>query len=173
MRLLFFRQILSINAGQDKARWGFYRLFALKQPCYVADTGVMRPPHKNENLLFKDFQDFLVRSQQLPPKRIPFYLRWVNRFHEFCSRQHLDGMGKEATAPYLEDLARDHEDWQGQQAKEAVRLYRYFKALPEPNGREQTQSNGQAAWQPVEDEIVKALRLRHRSYRTEQSYVQC
>jgi len=44
----------------------------------------MQSLHKNENLLFKDFQDFLVRSQQLPQKRIPFYLRWVNRFHEFC-----------------------------------------------------------------------------------------
>jgi len=91
----------------------------------------MQSLHKNENLLFKDFQDFLVRSQQLPEKRIPFYLRWVSRFHEFCSRQHMDGMGKEAIASYLQDLAKDHEDWQVQQAKEAVRLYRYFKGLPE------------------------------------------
>jgi Phage integrase, N-terminal SAM-like domain len=133
---------------------------------------VMQSLHKNENLLFKDFQDFLVRSQHLPEKRIPFDLRWVSRFHEFCSRQHLDGMGKEAIASYLQDLAKDHEDWQVQQAKEAVRLYRYFKALPEPNRTEQPQTNGQAAWQPVEDEIVRALRLRHRSYRTEQSYRQ-
>ena len=128
--------------------------------------------HKNENLLFKDFQDFLVRSQHLPEKRIPFYLLWVSRFHEFCSRQHLDGMGKEAVTSSLQDLAKDPEDWQVQQAKEAVRLYRYFKALLEPNRTEQLQANGQAAWQPVEDGIVRALRLRHRSYRTEQSYRQ-
>jgi hypothetical protein len=25
-----------------------------------------------------------VRSQQLPQKRISFYLRWISRFHEFC-----------------------------------------------------------------------------------------
>ena len=69
----------------------------------------MQSLHKNENLLFKDFQDFLLRSQHLPEKRIPFYLLWVSRFHEFCSRQHLDGMGKEAVASYLQDLAKDHE----------------------------------------------------------------
>ena len=68
----------------------------------------MQSLHKNENLLFKDFQDFLVRSQQLPEKRIPFYLRWVSRFHEFCSRQHMDGMGKEAIASYLQGPAKDH-----------------------------------------------------------------
>jgi hypothetical protein len=132
----------------------------------------MQSLHKNENWLFKDFQDFLLRSQYLPEKRIPFYLRWVSRFHEFCSRQHLDGMEMEAIAPYLQDLAKDHEHWQVQQAKEAVRLYRYFRGLPEPNRTEQPQANGQAAWQPVEDEIVRALGLRHRSYRTKQSYVQ-
>jgi Phage integrase, N-terminal SAM-like domain len=130
----------------------------------------MQSLYKNENLLFKDFQDFLVRNQHLPEKRIPFYLRWVIRFHEFCSRQHLDGMEMEAIAPFLQDLAKDHEDWQVQQAKEAVRLYRYFRGLPEPNRGEQPQSNGQTLWQPLGDEIVRALRLRHRYYRTEQSY---
>ena len=79
----------------------------------------MRSLHKNENLLFKDFQDFLVRTQQLSEKRIPFYLRWVSGFHEFCSRQNVDGMGNEAIASYLQDLAKDNGDWQVQQAKEA------------------------------------------------------
>jgi hypothetical protein len=32
----------------------------------------MQSPHKNENLLFKDFQDFLVHSQPLPPQKFPF-----------------------------------------------------------------------------------------------------
>jgi len=72
----------------------------------------MQSLHKNENLLFKDFQDFLLRSQHLPEKRIPFYFRLISRFHESCSREHLDGMKMEGIAPYLQDLAKDHEDWQ-------------------------------------------------------------
>ena len=70
----------------------FTGIFALKQPCYVADTGVMQPPHKNENLLFKVFQDFLIRSQHLPEKRIPFYLLRVSRFHEFCPRRYTQNL---------------------------------------------------------------------------------
>ena len=55
----------------------------------------MQSLHKNEKLLFEDFQDFLVRTQQFSQKLILFYLRWVNRFHRFCSWQHLDDMEKE------------------------------------------------------------------------------
>ncbi len=107
-----------------------------------------------------------------PKNEFPFTSVRLAAFMSSAPCKHLDGMGKEAIASYLQDLAKDHEDWQVQQAKEAVRLYRYFKGLPEPNRTEQPQANGQAAWQPVEDEIVRALRLRHRSYRTEQSYRQ-
>jgi hypothetical protein len=44
----------------------------------------MQPLHKNEKLLFKDFQDFIIRKQHVPENRLPYYLRWVSRFHEFC-----------------------------------------------------------------------------------------
>ena len=132
----------------------------------------MQSLHKNENLLFKDFQDFLARKQRVPENRLPYYLRWVSRYHEFCSRENVDGSGKDAIASYLQDLAKDHEDWQVQQAKEAVRLYRYFKGLQEVTPAGKPPAEGQVSWQSVEEEIVRALRLRHRSYRTEQSYRQ-
>ncbi|HWR88943.1 MAG TPA: tyrosine-type recombinase/integrase [Dissulfurispiraceae bacterium] len=86
----------------------------------------MQPLYKNENLLFKDFQEFLSKKQHVPDKRLPYYLRWVSRFHEFCSRQDTIGEGNDPIALYLQDLARTHEDWQVQQAKETVRLFRYF-----------------------------------------------
>jgi hypothetical protein len=67
----------------------------------MAYTGVMQSLHKNKNLLFKDF---LVRNQHLSDKRIPLYLRCDSRFHEFCSPQHSDGMGKRRVTPIFEDL---------------------------------------------------------------------
>jgi hypothetical protein len=57
--------------GRIKAKPGFGRVLALKNPCYVAGTGVMQLLHKNENLLFQDFQEFLGQGQQLPQIRIP------------------------------------------------------------------------------------------------------
>ena len=58
-----------------------------------------------------------------------------------------------------------------QQAKEAVRLFRYFRELQAPVKEGKEQSGGDVSWQTVEDEVIRALRLRHRSYRTEQSYL--
>jgi len=83
--------------------------------------------HKNENLLFKDFQDFLSRKQRIPENRLPYYLRWVSRYHDFCSRQNIDGDLGDAIAAYLHDLAKHYEDWQVQQAREAVRKAAYWK----------------------------------------------
>jgi len=132
----------------------------------------MQRLYKNENLLFKDFQDFLSRKQHIPENRLPYYLRWVSRYHDFCSRQNIDGDLGDAIAAYLHDLAKHHEDWQVQQAREAVRLYRYFKGVQAATPTEKEQPDGQVSWQAVEEEVMRALRLRHRSYRTEQTYLQ-
>jgi hypothetical protein len=37
---------------------------------------------------------------------MPYYLRRVSRYHEFCSRENVDGSGKDAIASYLQDLAK-------------------------------------------------------------------
>ncbi len=122
------------------------------------DNDVMQPLYKNENLLFRDFQDFLARKQHVPENRLPYYPRWVSRFHEFCSCQNIDGTGKDAIFSYLQDLAKDHEDWQVQQAKEAVRLYRYFKGLPESTPAQQPHTDGQGSWQPAPSSLPDRLR---------------
>jgi hypothetical protein len=70
----------------------------------------MQPLYKNEELLFRDFQDFLFQKQHIPENRLPYYLRWVSRFHEFCSSRYIDGNDRDALALYLQELARNHED---------------------------------------------------------------
>jgi len=133
----------------------------------------MLPLYNNQDLLFKDFQDFLFRKQHVPEKRLPYYLRWVSRFHEFCNRQNIDDGSLDTIAAYVQDLAKNHEDWQVQQAKEAVRLFCYFKGVQAAVTAGPHEDHGQNSWQPIEDEFIRALRLRHRSYRTEQSYLHC
>jgi hypothetical protein len=41
---------------------------------------IMQRLYKNENLLFKDFQNFFLRKQQIPERRLTYYLRWASRF---------------------------------------------------------------------------------------------
>ena len=83
----------------------------------------MLSTHKNQDSLFKDFQDFLARKHGVSEKRLPYYLRWVNRFHEFRSRSNFDDNAPDSIAAYVHDPAKNHEDRQVQQAKEAVRLF--------------------------------------------------
>jgi len=53
----------------------------------------------------------------------------MSRYHEFCFRRNIDVDSREAFTTYLQDLSKQHEDWQVQQAREAVSLYRYFAGL--------------------------------------------
>jgi site-specific recombinase XerD len=85
------------------------------------NSNIMQSLYKNQKSLFKDFQDFLSRKQHIPENRLPYYLRWVSRYHEYCSRHNIDGDLSDAIAAYLQDLAKHYEDLQVQEAREAVR----------------------------------------------------
>jgi hypothetical protein len=61
-----FRPILSTNAGQTNSIGGVMSIFTLKQPYYKAYTRVMRPPHRNENLLFKQFRISWYAASNFP-----------------------------------------------------------------------------------------------------------
>jgi|GEM_PF-4516685 len=65
----FYQQACGKSRGNTG---GFSRVLPLKWLCYVAATRVMQSLHKNENLLFKRFQDFLVQSLHLSARRSPF-----------------------------------------------------------------------------------------------------
>jgi hypothetical protein len=68
----------------------------------------MQRLYKNANLLFRDFENFLLQMQYISEKRLPYYLRWVSRYHEFCSRQNIDGDCSDTIAAYLQDLAKQY-----------------------------------------------------------------
>jgi len=77
----------------------------------------------------------------------------------FLRYQNIDGDLGDGIAAYLQDLANHHEDWQVQQAREAVCLYRYFKGVKTVIPAEKEQPDGQVSWQAVEEEVIRALRL--------------
>jgi hypothetical protein len=64
MQRLSFRGLNQDAWGNPRGKPGLRRVLPLKKPCYVAHTGVMQSLHKNEILLFMDFQDFLARKQK-------------------------------------------------------------------------------------------------------------
>lgn len=45
-----------------------YVVVLLKKPCYVVDNRVMQSLYRNRNVLFRGFQKFFARKQQIPDK---------------------------------------------------------------------------------------------------------
>lgn len=119
-----------------------------------------------------DFKDFLKTKQNIPDKKIPYYLHWITQYHEFCNNHKINELESESFKKYSHDLEKDHETWQVLQAKESVRLYHYFTNTEKTKEIQDNASVSLAqSWQEIEDETIKALRLRHRSYQTEKSYL--
>ena len=127
------------------------------------------------------FEDFMKARNLVPEKYRSFYARWVRRFllSEFNAQ---DLAAKDKVACFLDQLARDSkvQEWQVNQAEQAVRLYLNVY-LPEENKARPAGDSADAAGRshPLDPEAEEALkemknllRLRHYAYRTEQTYME-
>ncbi len=121
----------------------------------------------------KEFERFLTLGKKVPANRIPYYVMWVDRFLAFTGREpEEERFDTEEINRFLAGLGKTYEEWQVKQAQDSLRLYRYFLT------RTKQQKANQGAtlpdneeWQKVQEEMVKALRLRHRALSTEKSYL--
>ena len=118
-----------------------------------------------------DFTSFLKTKCRIPEKKIRFYLYWVVQYNEFasnCEQADTSGIGT-----FLEKLSCRREDWQVLQAEKAVSLYEYYmKSLPILKSARIDRASAEKLtdWQCADDELVRQLRLRHRSFSTEKTY---
>jgi hypothetical protein len=71
----------------------------------------------------------------------------------------------------LEHLGHRHEDWQVSQAKKAIELYRFFQSRKKSHTEKGDSTAASAAWKKAADDMVKRMRLKQRSYRTEKTYL--
>lgn len=78
-----------------------------------------------------EFQDFLARRRLVPETKLKFYLHWVRNFLARSSSGKQTQLPKEIQG-YLDNLGREKEPWQVQQAREAIRLYLYFLDASRP-----------------------------------------
>jgi integron integrase len=116
------------------------------------------------------FQKYLLGNTHVNSKYIPFYLKWVSEGYAFNDIPIEHRITSDQKQQFLTHLAKTHEDWQVKQADYALRLYHYFfsrihkEASSSPSGFDKE-------WNSLVDETIKALRLRHRSIRTEKTYI--
>jgi len=120
-----------------------------------------------------DFQSFLKDSAKIAPKKIPFYLHWITKFHVFSETRSKQLPTAALLSGFLAELAKKHEDWQVRQAKDAVQHFLYYqqkKQLPR-NAKTGSISDPDQKWHKVLEAMRQAMRLRHRSLNTEKSYL--
>lgn len=125
-----------------------------------------------------DVAQFIEKRNLVTEKYIRYYLHWIKRFLEDSEASNPGLSHKDCLHIYLDKLKNDQqvEDWQVEQAERAVKIY-LFTYLPAVN------SNGDEKPQELPDDsrqfadktmnkVRELLRLRHYSYRTEQTYVE-
>lgn len=97
------------------------------------------------------FENYLRSKQLVPDKQLPYYLHWVERFLFFCEKNATSPDNAAQLTAFLHLLAKNKEEWQvsGAEANSAI------------------PADAQAAWQRLAQQMREALRLRHRSIRTE------
>lgn len=121
--------------------------------------------------MLESFKNFLSSKGKVNDKYIPFYLKWVAEGYRFLDIPLVQSITNEQKSQFLKHLSKNHEDWQVNQADNALRLYGYFLSLENPNKADGIPETLKNDWKAVEEKMIEAIRLRHRSYSTEKTYI--
>ncbi|MFH1505261.1 MAG: integron integrase [Candidatus Omnitrophota bacterium] len=107
----------------------------------------------------EDFQQFLVEKDFADEKQAPFYAHWVKRFLSFKGDGSVDTKSK--INVFLASLKTEEhkEDWQLTQARQAINLY--ISLFPSSDKKEE---------EIILAQMIKLIRTKHYSYKTERSY---
>ena len=126
----------------------------------------------------QSFEDFLKTTGGIEADRRPSFVRWVE---EYVSRMKRESIDTTAMNAFLASLVSRHPDWQVKRARHALQLYAYYRARNalgkgEPVSATIPESKKQQtpvppSWYGLENEVVRIIRLKHLSYRTEKSYI--
>lgn len=121
----------------------------------------------------KTFEQYLCQKRLITEKQLPYYLHWVSRFISFCEKNNASVNDDGQIESFLRLLAKSKEEWQVNQAREALRIFLFFLSHKDETDHSlQDEPDVKLAWRRAADQMTEALRLRHRSIRTERAYLQ-
>ena len=120
--------------------------------------------------MLQAIEQFLMDKEGVPKKNAPYHVKWGSDCYRFVDKPETQSLTNEQTAEFLSRLAKKHEDWQVQQADRALKLYGYFLARKQ-RSEDGPSVDNQGDWKEIEKKMRQALRLLHRSYSTEKTYI--
>lgn len=119
--------------------------------------------------MLNEFKEYLLQKGKLKANQISYYLKWIENCYGFLNISDSTLLNSDQKKQFLVHMAKNHEDWQVNQADTALRLYSYF--LSQKLKRAIPTNIASENWGEVEKKLREALRLRHRSYSTEKTYL--
>lgn len=120
--------------------------------------------------MLRNYEAFLGSKGNLKTQYIPYYLKWVSDCYVFLNEPLSNRLNSDQKKQFLSDMAKRYEDWQVKQADTALRLYDYFLSKNITPTMAETSSHNET-WKLLEEKMRNALRLRHRSFSTEKTYL--
>ncbi len=118
--------------------------------------------------MLREFEKYLLNLGRTNPKVIPYYLKWVAGFYSFSHKKIGESFRTPEKDQFLTHLAQNHEEWQVKQANYALKLFDYFLTS---RNKSLAGTGDSQSWEILKNDFIKALRLRHRSYNTEKTYL--
>ncbi len=119
--------------------------------------------------MLKEFREYLLQKGKTKANQIPYYLKWIGECYSFLDLSDSTFLSSDQKKQFLTHMAKTHEDWQVDQADTALRLYHYFLSQKLKVAVPDNEKPGE--WENLEERLREALRLRHRSYSTEKTYL--
>ena len=116
------------------------------------------------------FKSYLLSRHLMTEKKAGFYLYWVSQFYGHCRKYPADAVQTEDIERYLKFLSKRREDWQVEQASQAIQLYLFHRKRKQA-GRIREPLNQNAKWKAVAEDMRNMIKLMHRSYATEKIYL--
>jgi integron integrase len=126
--------------------------------------------------VMRDFAVFLHSQKELSPANKQFYLYWAGIYRSFSAAYTMKEIMPLSDA-FLVHLSVQFAVWQVEQAKLAVDLYKRFISLFPTTNAYRSPSLPKLSplaikhWKPAKDKVREVLRLKHRSYSTEKTYL--
>lgn len=123
-----------------------------------------------------EFQKYLLSRKLVKEKNVPFYAYWASKFLSFSNNNEEIGVELRVNR-FLDRLKKQKNisDWQIRQAEEALRLYihHFLKgntSTLSPNAPEDRKKSFDIS--QILREMQESIRVKHYSYRTEQTYIE-
>lgn len=116
------------------------------------------------------FRAFLLERGVVPRKNLPYYVKWVAGCYSSLDKPSHQVVSRDEKDRFLKNLSTTHEDWQVNQADDALRIYEYFLSAPRKIAAE-PRVDAAGCWGALEARVREALRIRQRAYSTEKVYM--